>query len=101
MIEVIGTKDLEVIPEKSWIEVNFDPEEVFVYITAFNSNNRIMDSWSIMITDDTVYTRNNIIRSTKRMMDKFSIDMDRIMVNGKLEMVSAYIPSTEALEVRA
>lgn len=101
MIEVIGTKDLEVIPEKSWIEVNFDPEEVFVYITAFNSNNRIMDSWSIMITDDTVYTRNNIIRSTKRMMDKFSIDMDRIMVNGKLEMVSAYIPSTEALEVTA
>ena len=101
MIEVIGTKDLEVIPEKSWIEVNFDPEEVFVYITAFNSNNRIMDSWSIMITDDTVYTRNNIIRSTKRMMDKFSIDVDRIMVNGKLEMVSAYIPSTELLEVRA
>ena len=101
MIEVIGTKDLEVIPEKSWIEVNFDPEEVFVYITAFNSNNRIMDSWSIMITDDTVYTRNNIIRSTKRMMDKFSIDVDRIMVNGKLEMVSAYIPSTEALEVTA
>lgn len=100
MIEVIGTKDPEMIPEKSWIEVNFDPEEVFVYITAFNSNNRVMDSWSIMITDDTVYTRNNIIRSTKRMMDKFSIDVDRIMVNGKLEMVSAYIPSTELLEVR-
>lgn len=100
MIEVIGAKDPEVIPEKSWIEVNFDPEEVFVYITAFNSNNRVMDSWSIMITDDTVYTRNNIIRSTKRMMDKFSIDVDRIMVNGKLEMVSAYIPSTELLEVR-
>lgn len=99
MIEVIGTKDPKVIPEKSWIEVNFDPEEVFVYITAFNSNNRIMDSRSIMITDDTVYTRNNIIRSTKRMMDKFSIDIDRIMVNGKLEMVSAYIPSTEMLEV--
>lgn len=99
MIEVIGTKDPKVIPEKSWIEVNFDPEEVFVYITAFNSNNRIMDSRSIMITDDTVYTRNNIIRSTKRMMDKFSIDIDRIMVNGKLEMVSAYIPSTEVLEV--
>ena len=101
MIEVIGTKDPKVIPEKSWIEVGFDPEEVFVYITAFNSNNRIMDSRSIMITDDTVYTRNNIIRSTKRMMDKFSIDVDRIMVNGKLEMVSAYIPSTELLEVRA
>ena len=101
MIEVIGTKDPEVIPEKSWIEVSFDTEEVFVYITAFNSNNRVVDSWSIMITDDTVYTRNNIIRSTKRMMDKFSIDVDRIMVNGKLEMVSAYIPSTELLEVRA
>lgn len=101
MIEVIGTKDPEVVPEKSWIEVSFDSEEVFVYITAFNSNNRVMDSWSIMITDDTVYTRNNIIRSTKRMMDKFSIDVDRIMVNGKLEMVSAYIPSTELLEVRA
>ena len=101
MIEVIGTKDPEMIPEKSWIEVSFDPEEVFVYITVFNSNNRVMDGWSIMITDDTVYTRNNIIRSTKRMMDKFSIDVDRIMVNGKLEMVSAYIPSTELLEVRA
>lgn len=101
MIEVIGTKDPEVIPEKSWIEVSFDPEEVFVYITAFDSNNLIMDSRMIMIADDTVCTRNNIIRSTKRMMDKFSIDVDRIMVNGKLEMVSAYIPSTELLEVRA
>ena len=101
MIEVIGTKDPEVVPEKSRIEVSFDPEEVFVYITAFNSNNRVMDSWSIMITDDTAYTRNNIIRSTKRMMDKFSIDVARIMGNGKLEMVSAYIPSTELLEVRA
>ena len=99
MIEVIGTKDPKVIPEKSWIEVSFDPEEVFVYITAFNSNNRIMDSRSIMITEDTGYTRSNIIRSTKRMMDKFSIDIDRIMVNGTLEMVSAYIPSTEVLEV--
>lgn len=101
MIEVIGTKDPKVIPEKSWIEVSFDPEEVFVYITAFNSNNLIMDSRMLMIADDTVCTRNNIIRSTKRMMDKFSIDIDRVMVNGKLEMVSAYIPSTELLEVRA
>ena len=99
MIEVIGTKDPKVIPEKSWIEVSFDPEEVFVYITAFNSNNLIMDSRMLMIADDTVCTRNNIIRSTKRMMDKFSIDIDRIMVNGKLEMVSAYIPSIEVLEV--
>lgn len=95
MIEVIGTKDPKVIPEKSWIEVSFDPEEVFVYITAFDSNNLIMDSRMIMIADDTVCTRNNVIRSTKRMMDKFSIDIDRVMVNGKLEMVSAYIPSTE------
>ena len=101
MIEVIGTKDPKVIPEKSWIEVSFDPEEVFVYITAFNSNNLIMDSRMLMIADDTVCTRNNIIRSTKRMMDKFSIDIDRVMVNGKLEMVSAYIPSTELLEVRS
>ena len=99
MIEVIGTKDPKVIPEKSWIEVSFDPEEVFVYITAFDSNNLIMDSRMIMIADDTVCTRNNIIRSTKRMMDKFSIDIDRVMVNGKLEMVSAYIPSIEVLEV--
>lgn len=99
MIEVIGTKDPKVIPEKSWIEVSFDPEEVFVYITAFNSNNLIMDSRMLMIADDTVCTRNNIIRSTKRMMDKFSIDIDRVMVNGKLEMVSAYIPSIEVLEV--
>ena len=95
MLEVIGTKDPKVIPEKSWIEVSFDPEEVFVYITAFDSNNLIMDSRMIMIADDTVCTRNNVIRSTKRMMDKFSIDIDRVMVNGKLEMVSAYIPSTE------
>lgn len=99
MIEIIGTKDPKVIPEKSWIEINFDPEEVFVYITAYNSNNRVMDSWSVMMTDDMVYTRGHVVRSTKRLMNKFHIDLDRIMVTGKLETISAYGPTAKELEV--